>query len=165
MIERIRGSSMLTWGLLLGLLAGVVAIAQGILPFFALSDGVDRSLTYGIFVLYLVLYFLAGLLTVRQGAPVSSGAISGLLVAVVSQAVGGLVVLGMVLAAPLAYARSIGQPDYAKQPAALVMTAALGLLIALVVYGTFGAAMGALGGLVLPARRTADQPTARGRGA
>jgi hypothetical protein len=165
MIERVRGSAVLRWGLLLGGIGGLAAIGQALQPFVALSAGVDRAATYSAFLIYLALYFAAGVLTVRAGRPVSLGAIAGLLVAVVSQALGGLVLVGIVLAAPLAYARSIGQEAYAKDPGALALTAVMGLVIALLVYGTFGAAMGALGGLVLPGKRASASRTADTRGA
>jgi hypothetical protein len=164
MTERIRGSAVLRWGLALGAAAAVIALVQGLLPFFALSDSVDRAATYTAFLLYMALYFVAGLLTAREGRPVTAGAIAGLLVAVLSQAAAGLVVLCVVLAAPLAYARSIGQASYAQHPAALALTAALGLLIALMVYGSFGAAVGALGGLALPTKATTGEAAAHGRG-
>ena len=165
MIERVHGSAVLRWGLLLGGIGGLAAIGQGLLSFVALSDGADRAATYGALLLYLALYFAAGVLVVRAGRPVSLGAIAGLLVAVVSQALGGLVLVGIVIAAPLAYARSIGQASYAKDPGALALTAIMGLVIALVVYGTFGAAMGALGGLILPAKRATSSQATQSRGA
>lgn len=165
MIERLRGSVAVRWGLLLGGLGALVAIGQGVLPFIPLSEGADRAFTYGAFLAYLALYFVAGILTVRAGQAVSSGAIAGLLVGVISQAVAGLVMLGVVIAAPLQYAQSIGQPAYAKEPAALVLTAFMGLVIALVVYGTFGAAMGALGGLILPTRPAPAARPSNSRGA
>jgi hypothetical protein len=165
MIERVRGSAVLKWGLLLGGIGGLAAIGQALQPFVALSAGADRTATYSAFLIFLALYFAAGMLTVRAGRPVSSGAIAGMLVAGVSQALGGLVLVGIVIAAPLAYARSIGQAAYAKDPGALVLTAVMGLVIALVVYGTFGAAMGALGGLALPGKRTTSAQTADTRGA
>jgi hypothetical protein len=164
MVESVRASATLRWGLVLGTAAGVVAIVQGLLPFFALSDGADRVASYTVFLVYLALYFASGLLTVREGQSLTAGAIAGLLVAVISQALAGLVMLGVALAAPLAYARSIGQVAYAKQPAMLALTAAMGLLIALMVYGSFGAALGALGGLVLPAKPPAGEADARGHG-
>jgi hypothetical protein len=159
MIHQVRGSITLRWGLLFGGVAAIAAIVQGILPFIALSDGANRAASYGIFLLFLALYFAAGLLTVRAGESTTTGAIAGLIVALVSQVVGGLVVVGIVIAAPLAYAKSIGQQDYAKNPAALVLTAVMGLGIALLVYGTFGAALGALGGLLLPGKRPASSQT------
>lgn len=165
MIERLRRNTSLFWGLLLGGIAGLAAIVQGILPFLAVSDGVYRTLTYTIFLLYLALFFVAGLLTVRAGKAVTSGAIAGLIVAVISQALGGLVLVGIVVAAPLAYAKSIGQADYAKDPGALVLTAVMGLFIALLVYGAFGAALGALGGLILPGKPASTSRAAGTRGA
>jgi hypothetical protein len=165
MIERVRQSAPLRWGLICGGIAGVATIVQGVLPFVALSEGADRVASYSIFLLYLALYFVAGLLTVRSGQTVTQGALAGLVAAVVSQALGGLVLVGIVIAKPLDYATSIGQPKLANESWALVLTAVMGLAIALMVYGTFGAALGALGGLTFPAKRSSGTRAADQRGA
>jgi hypothetical protein len=164
MIARLRTSPTLRWGIILGLVASAVGIIQGLLPFFAFNLASDRAVTYGALLVYLALYFLAGLLVARTGGATSASAIAGMLVGVLSQAIAGCVLLGVAIANPLSYARAIGEVAYAKSPGALAVTLVMGLVIALGVYGTFGAAMGALGNLVLPtAGRSPANESARSR--
>ena len=152
MLQQYFGGPALKWGLIFGAVAAAVGILEVALPYVVKAPTVQDIGSSIAFAILLVVYFAAGLLATRDTGKISSGAIAGLLAAAIGELIGGLVGIGLIVASPQAYAVANG--EQLNMPANVLLTVAImGILMGVLIYGTFGAGLGALGGLLVQTRQ------------
>jgi hypothetical protein len=150
-----RGHPAVKWGLVGGGGVAVVYVLQSVVTLFEVGGRFASLWGYLAFLIYLALYFGAGMLAARDTANVTAGAIAGLVAGSVGTAVGGLISI-LVIAGNLGtYAEANGLTRAGFQPAAILVLAVIFLAIAVVRAAGFGAGLGALGGMVGRARHRA----------
>jgi hypothetical protein len=146
--QQTGGREAVKWGLIFGVIVGLISVLQSLVPY-VVADQLSASLiAIAVFVGYLILYFLAGMLTARRVGSTGSGAFAGLLAGIIATAVGGIINIAIIALNPGAYARASGLESLNAPRHILVALAFAGLLRGVLVHGSFGAALGALGGLV-----------------
>jgi energy-converting hydrogenase Eha subunit A len=159
------GKPAVKWGVLLGLVIGLLGALYTVLA----TGGHDLELG-GVsgwlqIIVVLGVFFGVGWWVARETANVTRGAIAGLVVGMVAAGIVGLTDLVLAGIAPIAYAHFAGFDELSRQPTALLGTVFAALLLNLLQYAIFGAALGALGGLAGSAladwRRRPDQLSSR----
>lgn len=138
-----RTNPAVKWGVIFGVALGIVGAVNTLLLF----KGVGGIGGLPQFIVVLVVFFAAGLLTTRETGDVTKGAIAGLTAGALGTALGGLMDIVLAIVAPHAYAYIANLDRLADRPDRLVLTALFALVISLIEYGIFGGGVGALGGL------------------
>jgi hypothetical protein len=174
MAQQLRANPTLRWGLTFGVIAGLVSVGQFALPYAAPGTAAASIAGAAVFIVLLGLYFVAGILAGRRAGSTSSGGLAGLLAGVVATIIGGAVTILIVAVAPHTYAQAAGLGHLATPRRVLVALAFAGMLRGLLVQGSCGAGLGALGGLIgasrphtlppseqRPAGATAAQPSGK----
>jgi hypothetical protein len=151
MLQQYFGGPALRWGLIFGVVAGVVGVLDVALPYVVKAPTAQDVGGFIAFAIFLVIYFLAGWLATRDTGKVSAGTIAGLVAAAIGELIGGLVGIGLIAASPRAYALVNGE-SLNTQASVLLTVAIMGILMGVLIYATFGAGLGALGGLLAQAR-------------
>jgi hypothetical protein len=159
-----RQSAVMRWGLTFGLIMAALGSANDIgsrllegslisgettpeqvLP----TAGIALLIACGLFLVYLALFFVAGIMTARQSGSVGAASLAGLLAGGVGTLVNSVVSLIVTFVFPTTVT-SIGGPSGldSNTSAFYIVGFVVGLIFGLVIWGGLGAGLGALGGLI-----------------
>ena len=101
------------------------------------------------FLVYLALFFVAGMMTARQTGTVGSGAIAGLIAGLVGGIVGGILGVIIVIVRPPDVSSAAGSTlSPSELQTAIIIGAIVGVIVVLLLEAGLGAGLGALGALV-----------------
>ncbi|HEY7092725.1 MAG TPA: hypothetical protein VH393_06075 [Ktedonobacterales bacterium] len=155
----------LTFGLIMATLGSVSAVGSRLLEGSLISGettpeqflptaGVALLIGCGLDLVYLALFFVAGIMTARQSGSVGAASLSGLLAGGVGALVNGAisVILLFVLPSTLSPLGTTSALNSDTSDSAVmigvVVGAVIGLIFGLLIWGGLGAGLGALGGLI-----------------
>ena len=152
----------LTFGLIMAALGSVSAVGSRLLEGSLISGettpeqvlptaGVALLIGCGLDLVYLALFFVAGIMTARQSGSVGAASLAGLLAGGVGALVNGAVSVILLFVLPSTLS-SLGTINSDTSDSAVmigvVVGAIIGLIFGLLIWGGLGAGLGALGGLI-----------------
>ena len=148
MSQSLRRQPFVIWGTRLGAALGALGLVPVVMTFAGASLDAINLLTTIVVVLGLVVFLVAGALTMRATGQVGSGTLAGLVAASLFAALSGLGDLALALFDGRAYGSLLfaGQPPVG--PAQLVLLSVLRTLTVIVLYASVGAGVGGLGALL-----------------
>jgi hypothetical protein len=111
------------------------------------TAGVALLVGCGLWLVYLALFFVAGIMTARQTGSVGAASLSGLLAGGVGALVNGVVSVIVTFVFPTSLSPTSTLDSNAATTIAIV-GGVIGLIFGLLIWGGLGAGLGALGGLI-----------------
>jgi hypothetical protein len=159
-----KQSAVMRWGLTFGLIMAALGSANDIgsrllegslisgettpeqvLP----TAGIALLIACGLFLVYLALFFVAGIMTARQSGSVGAASLAGLLAGGVGTLVSSVVSLIVTFVFPTTVTSIDGTSALDSDTSAFYIVGfVVGLIFGLVIWGGLGAGLGALGGLI-----------------
>jgi hypothetical protein len=159
-----KQSAVMRWGLTFGLIMAALGSANDIgsrllegslfsgettpeqvLP----TAGIALLIACGLFLVYLALFFVAGIMTARQSGSVGAASLAGLLAGGVGTLVSSVVSLIVTFVFPTTVTSIGGTSALDSDTSAFYIVGfVVGLIFGLVIWGGLGAGLGALGGLI-----------------
>ena len=150
----------LTFGLIMAALGSTSAIVSRLLETSLISGqatpeqflpaaGITLLATCGAYLVYLALFFVAGIMTARQSGSVGAASLAGLLAGGVGALVNSVVSLILLFVFPTTL-NSLGSTSTLSSDtsAFYIVGFVIGLIFGLLIWGGLGAGLGALGGLI-----------------
>jgi hypothetical protein len=154
----------LTFGLIMALLGSTLAVGSRLVEGSLISGqttpeqllptaGVALLVGCGLDLVYLALFFVAGIMTARQSGSVGAASLAGLLAGGVGSLVNSAVSVTLLFVFPTTLS-SLGATSTLNSDTSdsfmvgVVISAVLGAIFGLLIWGGLGAGLGALGGLI-----------------
>jgi hypothetical protein len=154
----------LTFGLIMALLGSTLAVGSRLVEGSLISGqttpeqllptaGVAFLIGCGLYLVYLALFFVAGIMTARQSGSVGAASLAGLLAGGVGSLVNSAVSVTLLFVFPTTLS-SLGATSTLNSDTSdsfmvgVVISAVLGAIFGLLIWGGLGAGLGALGGLI-----------------
>lgn len=154
-------------GFLFGIIIAVLGIINSVVSYFTTptSSSATTPNAFGLlgclfFLVYLALFFVAGMMTARQTGTVGSGAITGLIAGLVGGVVSGIVGVVVVVIRPPVVDTAGTNLTQSELQTAIIIGAIVGVVLVLLVEAGLGAGLGALGALVGRGQYQTQHPAA-----
>src|SRR5260370_13693897 len=148
MAQEQRADQTIVWGIVFGIIAGVIQVGV----FMAQRAGIGRGLVFLVgalaFIVYVVLYLVAGILAARATGNVGSGAVAGLLAAIIVSVSGAAAQIITFVPNGSRAVGGVGFGRLSHRPGFLLVVLIVRLIIVVALSAGIGAGVGALGGLI-----------------